>query len=82
MNGAYGGQGIGGPLARFSLDAARAAGFSVLPVCPFSLGWIARTQDTEIRDITWLENATRNHLIRLEYTGIRMERSTCVVICG
>ncbi|WP_373920479.1 N-acetyltransferase [Streptomyces sp. 1-11] len=42
MNGAYGGQGIGGPLARFPLDAARAAGFSVLPVCPFSSGWIAR----------------------------------------
>ncbi|MGW0877115.1 GNAT family N-acetyltransferase [Streptomyces sp. NPDC002755] len=42
---AYEGQGIGGALARNSLDAARAAGTPVLAVCPFYAGWIARHPD-------------------------------------
>ncbi|MGW5328341.1 hypothetical protein [Streptomyces sp. NPDC004014] len=52
VNGAYEGPGIGGPLVRFSLDAARAAGFP----CPLSVpspgGGSPGTQNTEIRDIT------------------------------
>jgi predicted GNAT family acetyltransferase len=39
---AYEGRGIGGALARTSLDAARAAGSPVLAVCPFYTAWIAR----------------------------------------
>lgn len=39
---AYEGQGVGGALVRASLDAARAERVSVLAVCPFYAGWIAR----------------------------------------
>ncbi|MCX4662375.1 GNAT family N-acetyltransferase [Streptomyces uncialis] len=39
---AFEGRGVGGALVRASLDAARAAGTSVLAVCPFYSGWIAR----------------------------------------
>ncbi|GAA2853428.1 GNAT family N-acetyltransferase [Streptosporangium fragile] len=39
---AYEGRGIGGSLVRASLDAARADGLAVLPVCPFYTAWIAR----------------------------------------
>ncbi|MGX2998536.1 GNAT family N-acetyltransferase [Streptomyces sp. JNUCC 64] len=39
---AFEGRGVGGALVRTSLDEARAAGTSVLAVCPFSSGWIAR----------------------------------------
>ena len=38
----YEGRGIGGALARASLDAARAEGVAVLAVCPFYSEWIAR----------------------------------------
>jgi uncharacterized protein len=34
--------GVGSALARYSLDAARAAGERVVPVCPFYAGWIER----------------------------------------
>ncbi|PAZ15183.1 GNAT family N-acetyltransferase [Streptomyces sp. SA15] len=36
------GRGVGSALARTSLDEARAAGLSVLAVCPFYTGWISR----------------------------------------
>jgi predicted GNAT family acetyltransferase len=36
------GDGVGSALARHSLDAARAAGEQVVPVCPFYAGWIER----------------------------------------
>ncbi|GAA3378337.1 GNAT family N-acetyltransferase [Streptomyces sannanensis] len=39
---AFEGQGIGGALARHSLDAAREQGMRVVAVCPFYAGWIAR----------------------------------------
>ncbi|MCD0443382.1 N-acetyltransferase [Glycomyces sp. A-F 0318] len=37
--------GVGSALARHSLDAARAAGEQVVPVCPFYAGWIERHPD-------------------------------------
>ncbi|MER5493040.1 GNAT family N-acetyltransferase [Streptomyces sp. LE64] len=45
------GRGIGGALVRASLDAARATGTSVLAVCPFYSGWIAR--HPEYRDLLY-----------------------------
>lgn len=36
------GHGVGGRLARFALDQARAEGLSVLPFCPFVNGWMKR----------------------------------------
>lgn len=42
---AYEGRGIGGALARFGLDDARAKGREVLPLCPFIKGWIDRHPD-------------------------------------
>lgn len=38
----FGGRGLGGRLARFALDHARADGLAVLPFCPFVNGWIKR----------------------------------------
>ena len=42
---AYEGQGLGGRLARYALDDARARGLDVLPLCPFIRGWIKRHPD-------------------------------------
>src|SRR5688572_16152165 len=42
---AFEGRGIGSALARGALDAARERGLSVLPVCPFVRGWIAKHLD-------------------------------------
>lgn len=39
---AFEGQGIGGALARFALDDARAGGIAVLPFCPFVNAYIQR----------------------------------------
>lgn len=39
---AFEGQGVGGALARFALDDARAAGTAVLPFCPFVNAYIQR----------------------------------------
>jgi uncharacterized protein len=39
------GKGVGAALARAALDEARARGLSVVPVCPFVVGWIARHSD-------------------------------------
>lgn len=39
------GQGLGGRLARFALDQARAEGLAVLPFCPFVNAWIKRHPD-------------------------------------
>lgn len=36
------GHGIGGRLARFALDKARAEGLAVLPFCPFVNDWMNR----------------------------------------
>jgi predicted GNAT family acetyltransferase len=36
------GHGIGGRLARFALDQARAEGLAVLPFCPFVNEWMKR----------------------------------------
>jgi uncharacterized protein len=36
------GRGVGGELARFALDHARAAGLQVLPFCPFVNEWMRR----------------------------------------
>lgn len=36
------GHGVGGALARFALDDARARGLRVRPDCPFIRGWIDR----------------------------------------
>ncbi|GLU46262.1 GNAT family N-acetyltransferase [Nocardiopsis ansamitocini] len=42
---AFEGKGVGSALVRASLDAARAEGLPVLPVCPFYQGWIARHRE-------------------------------------
>jgi predicted GNAT family acetyltransferase len=39
---AFEGQGIGGKIASFALDEARAEGLEVLPICPFVRGYIER----------------------------------------
>lgn len=36
------GQGIGGRLARFALEDARANGYSIMPLCPFVSAYIRR----------------------------------------
>jgi predicted GNAT family acetyltransferase len=36
------GHGVGGKLARFALDQARAQGLQVLPFCPFVNAWLKR----------------------------------------
>jgi predicted GNAT family acetyltransferase len=41
----YEGHGVGGALARYALDAARAEGLTVVPRCPFLAGWIDRHPD-------------------------------------
>ncbi|MBS1863752.1 MAG: N-acetyltransferase [Actinobacteria bacterium] len=41
------GRGLGGRLARFALEQARAAGLEVLPSCPFVKEWIKRHPDFE-----------------------------------
>ncbi|MDI2124862.1 GNAT family N-acetyltransferase [Yinghuangia seranimata] len=38
----FGGQGLGGVLARGALDSARERGLGVLPYCPFIRGWIRK----------------------------------------
>jgi predicted GNAT family acetyltransferase len=42
---AYEGQGIGKLLAEYVLDAARDAGLSVIPKCPFMAKYIRETQE-------------------------------------
>jgi predicted GNAT family acetyltransferase len=42
---AFEGRGIAGALARTSLDAARAAGLGVVPLCPFYAAWIKKHPD-------------------------------------
>jgi predicted GNAT family acetyltransferase len=42
---AFGGRGLAGRLARFSLDEARGAGLGVLPFCPFYRSWIRKHPD-------------------------------------
>jgi predicted GNAT family acetyltransferase len=42
---AFGGQGIGGQLAKAALDDARSRGLSVVPMCPFIAGWIGKHPD-------------------------------------
>jgi predicted GNAT family acetyltransferase len=46
---AYEGHGLGGRLARAALEDVRAAGGSVVPLCPFIKGYIER--HPELRDL-------------------------------
>ena len=39
------GRGIGGKLARYALDDARARGLQVIPVCPFVVAYLRRHPD-------------------------------------
>ena len=48
VDNAYEGQGLGGRLARFALDDARARGLRVRPLCPFIRGWIKRHEDYQV----------------------------------
>lgn len=41
----FGGRGLGGRLARFALDQARAEGLAVLPFCPFVDEWLKRHRE-------------------------------------
>lgn len=43
----FAGHGIGGKLARGTLDDLRARGLRVRPVCPFFAGWIGKHPDYE-----------------------------------
>lgn len=46
------GRGVGAALARFALDAARAEGIGVTPICPFVAAYLER--HPEDRDlVTW-----------------------------
>jgi uncharacterized protein len=38
----YEGRGVGGAIARFALDDARARGLQVRPLCPYIRGWLDR----------------------------------------
>jgi predicted GNAT family acetyltransferase len=38
----YEGQGVGGAIAKYALDDARARGLQVLALCPFIKGWMGR----------------------------------------
>ena len=42
---AFEGRGVGGALARGALDATRAAGLRVVPLCPFIKAWIGEHPD-------------------------------------
>lgn len=42
---AFEGHGVGGALARFGLDHARALGLKVMPQCPFIKRWLGRHPD-------------------------------------
>ena len=44
---AFEGHGIGGKLARFVLDDARARGLKVTPLCPFISAWMRRHPEYE-----------------------------------
>ncbi|PYC80860.1 GNAT family N-acetyltransferase [Streptomyces tateyamensis] len=50
------GQGVGGALARFALDDARARGVAVLATCPFIAGWMVR--HPEYQDLAY-QNQSR-----------------------
>lgn len=43
----YEGRGVGGALARFAMDDARARGRTVVPICPFLAGWLTRHPEYE-----------------------------------
>ncbi len=38
----YGGQGLGGRLARFAVEGTIDAGLQIVPVCPFIKAWLGR----------------------------------------
>lgn len=42
---AFDGQGLGGKLARFSLDTVRSKGLKLNPVCPFIKGYVDKHPD-------------------------------------
>lgn len=43
----YGGQGLGGRLARFALDDAVAKGQRIVPVCPFIVAYVKKHPEYE-----------------------------------
>ncbi len=43
----FGGRGLGSRLARFALDDAIANGYTIVPICPFIAGWIAKHPEYE-----------------------------------
>jgi predicted GNAT family acetyltransferase len=54
------GQGVASQLVRWALDDARSRGYSVLPVCPFVAGYIARHQD-EYADLVYRSKTETVH---------------------
>ena len=42
---AFDGQGLGGKLARFSLDTVRSQGLKLNPVCPFIKGYVDKHEE-------------------------------------
>lgn len=57
VDSAFEGAGIGGALARHSLDEARRRGLVVMPICPFYQAWIGR--HPEYRDLVYRPPASR-----------------------
>ena len=55
---AFAGQGLGGKLVRAALDAARARGLAVIPVCPFVRSWIQKHEDY----LDLVPEAERSHI--------------------
>ncbi len=55
---AFEGQGLGSKLARAALDAVRARGLQVTPLCPYIAGWIKKHPD-----YADLVDAEHRHLI-------------------
>lgn len=54
------GQGVASRLVRWALEDARSRGYSVLPVCPFVSGFIARHQD-EYADLVYRSRTETVH---------------------
>lgn len=56
----FGGQGLGGTLAKAALDEVRIRGLRVLPYCPFIRGWIRK--HPEYTDLVPMEQRAKFEL--------------------
>lgn len=56
---AFGGQGLGGILARAALDDAVSRGLTIVPYCPFIQAYLRKHPDF-VGDVEWPEGAKRS----------------------